>query len=126
MSKRAFKPKNVTVVGPYSPAVRVGKFVYLSGQIPLDSKTGKLVEGDIKKQAEQCFKNMENILASANLTTDHVVKSTVFLTDIGNFAAVNEVYAKFFKEPYPARSAIGVASLPLGAQVEVEVIAYCD
>lgn len=126
MSKRAFKPKNVTVVGPYSPAVRVGKFVYLSGQIPLDSKTGKLVEGDIKKQAEQCFKNMENVLAAANLTTDHVVKSTVFLTDIGDFAAINEVYAKFFKEPYPARSAIGVASLPLGAPVEVEVIAYCD
>lgn len=126
MSKRAIKPKNASVVGPYSPAVRVGKFIYLSGQIPLDPKTGKLVEGDIKKQAERCFKNMANILEAAKLTTDNVVKSTVFLTDINDFAAVNEVYAKFFKEPYPARSAIGVASLPLGAQVEVEVIAHSD
>lgn len=123
MIKKVFVPKDVVVVGPYSPAVEAGNLIYFSGQIPLDSKTGKLVEGDISVQAEQCFKNLLNVLSAVNMTTDNIVKSTVYLTDMKNFAAVNEVYAKFFNSPYPARTAIGVASLPLGATVEIEVIA---
>lgn len=123
MSKKVYSPKNVVAVGPYSPAVEAGGFIYLSGQIPMDADAGKLVEGDIKIQAEQCFKNVENVLASAGLTTNNVVKATVYLTDMANFSAVNEVYAKYFNEPYPARTAVGVAALPLGVGIEIEVIA---
>jgi 2-iminobutanoate/2-iminopropanoate deaminase len=123
MVKKVFIPEDIVVVGPYSPAVEAGDLVYFSGQIPIDSKTGKIVDGDISAQAEQCFKNLLNVLGATGLTTDNIVKSTVFLTNMGDFAAVNTVYAKYFNAPYPARSAIGVASLPLGANVEVEVIA---
>ena len=123
MIKKVYTPKNFISVGPYSPAVEVGNLVYFSGQIPLNPNTGKLVEGDIAAQAEQCFKNLLKVLSAADLTTDNVVKSTVFLTNMSDFALVNEVYSKFFNSPYPARSAIGVASLPLGAQIEIEVIA---
>lgn len=123
MEKKVFIPKDAVIVGPYSPAVEAGNLIYFSGQIPIDSKTGKLVEGDISAQAEQCFKNLLNVLDVAGLTTDNIVKSTVLLTDMNNFAAVNIVYAKYFNSPYPARTAIGVASLPLGADVEIEVIA---
>jgi len=126
MVKKAYIPQGVSVIGPYSPAVEAGGFVYCSGQIPIDSNTGKLVDGDISAQAEQCFKNLLNLLSEIGLTTDNVVKSTVFLTDMSNFAAVNAVYSKYFNAPYPARSAIGVASLPLGANVEIEVIAHKD
>lgn len=119
MEKKALIPEGVSVVGPYSPAVEIGDFVYCSGQIPIDASTGKIVEGDISIQAEQCFKNLVKLLSSIGLTTDNVVKSTVFLTDMKNFAPVNEIYAKYFNAPYPARSAIGVASLPLGSQVEI-------
>lgn len=123
MDKKVYKPEGAVVVGPYSPAVDAGEFVYFSGQIPIDSTTGKIVEGDISAQAEQCFKNLLKVLESAGLTTDNVVKSTVFLTNMNNFADVNTIYAKYFNAPYPARTAIGVASLPLGANVEIEVIA---
>lgn len=126
MIKKVFAPKDVVIVGPYSPAVEAGNFVYFSGQIPLDSSTGKLVEGDISAQATQCLKNLLNVLSAAGLTIDNVVKSTVYLTDMKDFAAVNEVYAKFFNSPYPARTAIGVVSLPLGANVEIEVIAQIN
>ena len=123
MVKKVFTPKDTVVVGPYSPAVEAGNLIYFSGQIPIDSKTGKIVEGDILEQTEQCFKNLLNVLAAVDLTTDDIVKTTVYLTDMNNFKAVNEVYAEFFNTPYPARTAIGVASLPLGANVEIEVIA---
>lgn len=123
MMKKVYTPDNFVSVGPYSPAVEIGNMVYCSGQIPLNPNTGKLVEGDISAQAEQCFKNLVNVLSAGGLTTDNVVKSTVFLTDMGDFTAVNKVYANFFNSPYPARSAIGVASLPLGARMEIEVIA---
>jgi len=123
MIKKVYTPKDFISVGPYSPAVGVGNLVYFSGQIPLNPATGNLVEGDISAQAEQCFKNLLNVLSVADLTTDNVVKATVFLTNMNDFALVNEVYSKFFNSPYPARSAIGVASLPLGAQIEIEVIA---
>ena len=108
---------------PYSTAMGVGTTVYVSGQIPLDAKTGKLVTGDVKAQSEQVFANLKEALAAAGLTLNHVVKSTVFLTDMADFAAMNEVYARQMPAPFPARSTIAVAALPLGAKLEIEVIA---
>lgn len=123
MAKKVFIPEDAVIVGPYSPAVEAGDLIYFSGQIPIDSKTGKIVDGDISAQAEQCFKNLLSVLDTAGLTTDNIVKSTVLLTNMSDFAAVNEVYSKYFNAPYPARTAIGVAALPLCANVEIEVIA---
>jgi 2-iminobutanoate/2-iminopropanoate deaminase len=123
MPRKAYTAKGAAAVGPYSHAVESGELIFLSGQTPLDSSTGKLVEGDIAAQTEQCFKNLFNVLEAAGLTSDAVLKVTVFLTNMNDFKAMNEVYANQFSAPYPARSTIGVASLPLGAQVEIELIA---
>ena len=123
MARKSFTAAGATAVGPYSHAVEAGDLVYLSGQTPLDSVTGKLVEGDIAAQTEQCFENLFAVLASAGLSEADVVKANVFLTDMGNFAAMNQVYATKFSAPYPARSTVAVAGLPLGAQVEIELIA---
>ena len=123
MPRKAFSAPNAVAVGPYSHAVEAGDLVYLSGQTPLDSATGKLAEGDIAAQTEQCFKNLFAVLAAAGLSEADVVKANVFLTDMGNFAAMNQVYATKFSAPYPARSTVAVAGLPLGAQVEIELIA---
>jgi 2-iminobutanoate/2-iminopropanoate deaminase len=123
MTRKAFNAAGAVAVGPYSHAVESGDLVFLSGQTPIDSVTGKLVEGNITDQTEQCFKNLFNVLSAADLTPDNVEKVNVFLTDMNNFLAMNEVYSKQFKAPYPARTTIGVASLPLGAQVEIEMIA---
>ena len=123
MSRKSFTAAGATAVGPYSHAVEAGDMVFLSGQTPLDSATGKLVEGDIAAQTEQCFKNLFAVLASAGLSEADVVKANVFLTDMGNFAAMNQVYATKFSAPFPARSTVAVAGLPLGAQVEIELIA---
>lgn len=121
MTKKVFIPEGVTIVGPYSPAVEAGNLVYFSGQIPIFD--GKIVEGDIVVQTEQCFKNLSSVLKSANLNTDDIVKATIYLTDMNDYAAVNEVYGRYFKAPYPARTAICVVALPLGSKVEIEVIA---
>lgn len=127
MSRRAYTAEGAVSVGPYSHAVEAGDFVYLSGQTPIEPETGKLVEGDIAAQTEQCFKNLFNVLKAAWLGPEDVVKVNVYLTDMKNFAAMNEVYSKQFSQPYPARTTIGVAELPLGAQVEIEMIARkCD
>lgn len=123
MTKKAFIPEGTTVVGPYSPAIEAGDLIYLSGQIPIDSATGKIIEGDIKAQTEQCLKNISVVLDAAGVSSDDVVKTTVYLTDMSDYAVVNDVYGKYFKAPYPARTAIAVASLPLGSKVEIEVIA---
>lgn len=123
MVKKIFTPEGSVTVGPYSPAVEAGELIYFSGQIPIDSSTGKIINGDIKVQAEQCLKNLSKLLDAANVTFDDIVKTTVYLTNIEDFASVNEVYATFFNQPYPARTAIAVAALPLGAGVEIEVIA---
>lgn len=109
--------------GPYSHAVRAGHLVYLSGQIPLDPATGKLVEGDVATQTGRVFANLSAVLTAAGLTFDHVVKANVYLTDLSDFADMNEVYAHMFSEPYPARTTVAVAGLPLGAQVEIELVA---
>lgn len=123
MLRKAFTAEGAVAVGPYSHAVEAGELVFLSGQTPIEASTGKLVDGDISAQTERCFKNLFQVLAAAGLTPDHVVKVNVFLTDMANFSAMNEVYKTQFSEPYPARNTIGVASLPLGAQVEMEMIA---
>ena len=123
MQRKAFSAEGAVSVGPYSHAVECGEVVYLSGQTPIDPATAKLVEGDIIHQTEQCFKNLFNVLTAAKLTPDHVIKVNVILTDMGDFAAMNAVYSNQFKVPYPARTTIGVASLPLGARVEIEMIA---
>lgn len=123
MSRKAFNAKGAVAVGPYSHAVESGDTVYFSGQTPIDSNTGKIVEGSIIEQTEQCFKNLFNVLEAAGLSSDDVIKVNVFLTNMENFSAMNQVYEKQFSNPYPARTTIGVASLPLGAQVEIEMIA---
>lgn len=123
MSRKAFSAAGAATVGPYSHAVESEGLIFLSGQTPIDSETGKLVEGDIAKQTEQCFINLFNVLKACGLTPDNVEKVNVFLTDMNNFASMNEVYSNQFSTPYPARTTIGVASLPLGAKVEIEMIA---
>ena len=123
MSRKAYNAEGAISVGPYSHAVESGDLIYLSGQTPIDSNTGKLAAGDIIAQTEQCFKNLFKVLKATGLTPDDVIKVNVFLTDMGNFDAMNSVYSKQFLSPYPARTTIGVAALPLGAQVEIEMIA---
>lgn len=110
-------------IGPYSQAIEAGGFVFVSGQIPLDSATGAFVPGGVEEQAEQCLENLTAVLAAAGCTAGDVVKTTVFLTDMGDFAAVNGVYAKYFTADCPARSAVQVGALPKGALVEIEAIA---
>jgi 2-iminobutanoate/2-iminopropanoate deaminase len=110
-------------IGPYSQAVRYGSLVFTSGQIPIDPATGNLVTGDIVKETEQVFANLAAVLAAAGTSLERAVKTTVFLTDMGLFAKVNEVYARHFKEPFPARSTVQVAALPKGVSVEVEIVA---
>ena len=110
-------------IGPYSQAIRANGFVFVSGQIPLDPATGAFVPGGVEEQAEQCLKNLTAVLAAAGCERSDVVKTTVFLTDMGDFAAVNAVYAKYFTECCPARSAVQVGALPKGALVEIEAIA---
>jgi 2-iminobutanoate/2-iminopropanoate deaminase len=110
-------------IGPYSQAVRYGNLVFSSGQIPIDPATGELVTGDIVKETEQVFANLAAVLAAAGTSLDRAVKTTVFLTDMGQFAKVNEVYARYFREPFPARSTVQVAALPKGVSVEIEVVA---
>ncbi len=113
-------------VGPYSQAIRAGNTLYASGQIAIDPATSKVIEGDVSAQATQCLKNVQNLLESAGFSITDVVKTTVFITNMADFALVNEEYKKVFKEPYPARSCVGVACLPLGVQVEIEVVAVKD
>jgi reactive intermediate/imine deaminase len=113
-------------IGPYSQAVRVGNTLYLSGQTPLDPATGELVAGDISAQARQVFENLRAVLDAAGASFDHVARVGIYLVDLGHFAAVNEVMKQFFREPYPARSTIGVAALPRAAAVEIDMIASFD
>lgn len=123
MARKAITAEGAAVVGPYSHAVRAGKLLYLSGQTPLDPTTHKLLDGDVQAQTAQCFQNLFAVLKAAGMTPDDVVKVNVFLTEMTDFAAMNEVYAKHFQAPFPARSTIGVAALPLGARIEIEMIA---
>lgn len=110
-------------VGPYSQAIEANGFVFASGQLPIDPATNAFVEGGVKEQTRQSLTNAQSVLKAAGLDLSHVIKTTVFLSDMADFAAMNEVYAEFFNEPYPARSAIAIKTLPKNALVEVECIA---
>jgi 2-iminobutanoate/2-iminopropanoate deaminase len=116
--------KSPAAVGPYNHAVRVGDLLFCAGQIPIDPQTGNLVTGDIKVQTERVLQNVKVILDDQKLTFASVVKSTVFMTNLADFAGMNEVYARHFTNDFPARSAVQVAALPKGANVEIEVIAH--
>ncbi len=126
MSKKLIiKPsKSAPAAGPYNHAVRIGDLLFCAGQIPLDPATGNLVTGDIKAQTERVLQNIKTILDDQKLSFANVVKSTVFMTNLGDFAAMNEIYAKYFTADFPARSTIQVTALPKGANVEIEVIAH--
>ena len=115
--------KAPAAIGPYSQAIQVGNLVYTSGQIPIVPATGAFVEGSIKEQTRQSLTNVKAILEEVGLTMNNVVKTTVFMADMNDFADMNSVYAEFFTEPYPARSAVAVKTLPKGALIEIEVIA---
>ncbi len=123
MKKIINSPKAPKALGPYSQAIEVNGTLYISGQVPIDVNTGKVVEGGIVAQTEQVLKNIGYILEEAGYTYADVVKSTCLLTDIADFAAMNEVYAKYYKSDCPARAAFAVKSLPAGAMVEIETIA---
>ena len=110
-------------IGPYSQAIQIGDLLFVSGQVPIDPSTGAIVEGDVKAQAQQSLNNLKAILNAAGTNMGAVVKTTVFLADMNDFAAMNEVYAQFFQEPFPARSAVQAARLPKDAKVEIEAIA---
>ena len=110
-------------IGPYEQAIKVGEFVYISGQIPLDPKTGNLVEGDIKAQTRRVMENLKNILVASGSSLERVVKATVFLKSIADFTAMNEIYAEYLGAAKPARSTVAVADLPRGALVEIDLIA---
>jgi 2-iminobutanoate/2-iminopropanoate deaminase len=124
-TKTIIKPAaGAAAVGPYNHAVRIGDLLFCAGQIPLEPASGNLVPGDIKAQTERVLENVKIILEDQKLSFKNVVKSTVFLTNLADFAAMNEVYAKYFTSDFPARSTIQVAALPRGASVEIEVIAH--
>lgn len=123
MPRKAFTSKGATAIGPYSHAIDSEGLVFLSGQTPVDPATGKLAAGDIGAQTAMSFRNLFAVLEAAGLGPDDVVKANVFLTDMADFAAMNAVYERQFAAPYPARSTIGVAALPLGARIEIELVA---
>jgi 2-iminobutanoate/2-iminopropanoate deaminase len=117
--------KAPSAIGPYSQAIRSGNLLFLSGQIPLDPKTGE-IKGDINEQTKRCLDNIKGLLEDNSLSLSNVIKSLIFITDMKNFAKVNEIYSAYFTEPYPARSCVEVKGLPKGAEVEIEVIAVCE
>jgi len=116
-------PTSAPAIGPYSPAVRVGNFLFLSGQIPLDPASGQLVEGDIRTQTTRVMQNMGELLKAGGADFSDVARTTIFLADMNDFAAVNEIYASYFSEPYPARATVQVARLPKDVRVEIDAIA---
>ena len=126
MTRQTVTAPNATSAGPYSHGVWAGDLFYLSGQAAVDHAAGKLIAGDIAAQTEQSFKNLFNVLAAAGLGPQNVIKVNVYLTDMDDFAAMNAVYAAQFEKPYPARTTVSVASLPLGARIEIEFIARRD
>ena len=123
MNKTAFQAAGTSVAGPYSQAVEVDGWVYLTGQTPMNFETNTLVTGNIGEQTAQVFANLGRVLEASGLSWEHVVKTTVFLTDMADFGEMNATYKTFFQAPYPARSTIAVAALPLGARMEIELVA---
>jgi 2-iminobutanoate/2-iminopropanoate deaminase len=123
MKEAITAPGAPAAIGPYSHAVRGGGLLFLSGQIPLDPATGEIVAGGTAAQTEQAMKNIGAVLAEAGCTFDHVLRTTIYVVDLAEYAAVNEVYGRFFVTPYPARSTVQVTALPRGARVEIDVVA---
>ena len=123
MPRQVVISPNSPTAGPYSHGVWTGNLFYLSGQAAVDPSTGKLVPGDVSAQTAQCFQNLFTVLAAAGLGPQDVIKANVYLVDMNDFAAMNAIYAQQFEKPYPARTTVGVASLPLNARVEIELIA---
>ena len=123
MKKAISTPNAPAAIGPYSQAIQVGNLVYTSGQLPIDPATGTFPEGGIKEQTRQSLLNIQSILHEAGTDMSHVVKTTVFMADMNDFADMNAVYSEFFTTPYPARSAVAVKTLPKNALVEIEVVA---
>ncbi len=123
MSRTPITSPSASSVGPYSHGIDDGRYIFCSGQTPRDPATGRLREGGVGDQAHQCFDNLFSVLAEAGLTPADVVKVNVYLVDMDDFAAMNEAYATRFEKPYPARTTIGVASLPMGARIEIELMA---
>ena len=126
MKKIIHTDKAPKAVGPYSQAVRAGNLVFTAGQVPIDPATGKLVQGGIKEQARQVLENLKSVLEAAGTDFSKVVKSTVFLDDLKNFVPFNEIYGEYFPKDQPARSAFQVAGLPMGAKIEIEMVALVD
>lgn len=118
-----FSPRGPAAIGPYSHAVWAGDLLYLSGQTPIDPATGRLVEGDVEAQTMRCFDNLEAVLGDAGLSMDDVIKCNVYLTSMADFPAMNSAYQRRFGSPYPSRTTVAVAGLPLGARVEIELVA---
>ena len=123
MKKVISTPNAPAAIGPYSQAIKTGNVLYTSGQLGIDPKTGDFVSGGIKEQTEQVFQNLIAVLEAGGATLNQVVKTLVFLSDMADFAAMNEIYSKYFNEPFPARSAVAVKTLPKNGLVEIEVIA---
>jgi len=117
-------PTAAPAIGPYSPAVRAGHLLFISGQIPLDPATGQLIDGDIRAQTTRVLDNVRELLVAAGADTSDVVRTTIFLADLGDFATVNEIYATYFTQPYPARATVQVARLPRDVRIEIDAIAH--
>ena len=126
MKQAVSSPDAPKAIGPYSQAVRAGQLLFVSGQVPLDPATGQIVDGDIAAQTHRVFQNLGAVLKAGGRSFADVVRTTVFLADMNDFAAVNEVYGKYFTEPYPARATVQVARLPKDARVEIDMIASFD
>ncbi|MBI3492186.1 MAG: RidA family protein [Acidobacteria bacterium] len=123
MNQSLSSPNAPKAIGPYSPAVRAGQLLFVSGQVPIDPATGQMIEGDIRAQTRRVLDSIGALLKAANLSFANVVRTTVFLADMNDFGAVNDVYGTYFQEPYPARATVQVARLPKDARVEIDVIA---
>ncbi len=126
MEKEVITSKKApAAIGPYSPALKVGNLIFASGQLPINPKTGKMIEGDIEAQARMALDNLKAVLEPYSISMENIVKTTIFLKDMNNFARVNKVYGEYFKEKFPARSCIEVSRLPKDAKIEIEAIAFC-
>ena len=126
MEKEIILSKNApAAIGPYSPALKVGNLIFASGQVPIDPKTGKMIEGDIEAQARRTLENLKAVLKPYSIGLENLVKTTIFLKDMNNFSRVNKVYGEYFKEKFPARSCVEVSRLPKDAEIEIEAIAFC-
>jgi len=119
-------PTAAPAIGPYSPALRVGNLLFLSGQIPLDPATGQIVEGDIRAQATRVLDNMRELLQAGGASFSHVARTTIFLADLADFGVVNEIYATYFSAPYPTRATVQVARLPRDVRIEIDAIAVIE